>query len=349
MWLITIIVLILMLSALILVHELGHFLVAKKCGVHIYEFAIGMGPVVFKHIGKDKIQYSIRALPIGGFVQMAGEVAEDDDKIPKDKFMCNKTWWQRTLILLAGVTMNFITAFLLLFVMALIWGASSTEPRITNVIEGSAMYEAGARTNDLILSIDNKKTKTWDRAQVLLTLNNKKEYYEIKVRHEDNTEEILKVTPKVVVDDKGNESKTFGIQIIPTTNRGIIPSLKYAFSKFNSIYQSMFSIIGGLITGRLSINSLSGPVGMYSIVGESLKLGMAQIIYLTAYISINLGFINLLPFPAFDGGHILFIVIEKLRGKPVDKNIENMMHTIGFALIFLLMIIITFKDILRLI
>lgn len=345
MWIIYIIILILMLGILVLVHELGHFLVAKKCGVHIYEFSIGMGPVIFKHMGKDNIQYSIRALPIGGYVQMAGEVMEDDDKVDKSKFMCNKPWWQRVLILVAGVMMNFITAFVLLFLIAIIWGANSTTPKILKVQENSAYSLAGGKDGDVILAVDNKKTKTWDRAQVLLTLDNKKEYYEIKVRHEDNTEETLKVKPQESVLEDGSKTKVFGISIVSEKSYGLGASIKYAASKFTSIYESMFTIIGGLFTGKLGVNSLSGPVGMYSIVEQSFALGLAQIIYLTAYISINLGFMNLLPFPAFDGGHVVFIIIEKLRGKPIDKNIEGWCHAIGFLILMLLMIFITIKDI----
>ena len=348
MWIVYLLVLIIILGSLVLVHELGHFLVAKKCGVHIYEFSIGMGPILHKHIGKDNIQYSIRALPIGGYVQMAGEVTEDDDNIKKEDFMCNKKWWQRILILIAGVTMNFITAFILLFVLALIWGASSTDPVVTSVMENSAYAEAGGLAGDTILEVDGKKTSTWDRAQVLLILSNDTGYYNIKVRHENGNEETLKVTPKDTILEDGTSSKVFGISVVPRIEKGLIPSLKYAFSKFTSIYQSMFTIIGGLFTGRISTNSLSGPVGIYSIVEQSFALGLSQLLYLTAYISINLGFMNLLPFPAFDGGHIVFVLIEKLRGKPVDKNIEGWFHAVGFMLLMILMIYITIKDIIRL-
>ena len=348
MWIVYLLVLIIILGFLVLVHELGHFLVAKKCGVHIYEFSIGMGPILHKHIGKDNIQYSIRALPIGGYVQMAGEVTEDDDDIKKEDFMCNKKWWQRILILIAGVTMNFITAFILLFVIALIWGASSTDPVVTSVMENSAYAEAGGLAGDTILEVDGKKTSTWDRAQILLILSNDTGYYNIKVRHENGNEETLKVTPKDTILEDGTPSKVFGISVVPTIEKGLIPSLKYAFSKFTSIYQSMFTIIGGLFTGRISTNSLSGPVGIYSIVEQSFALGLSQLLYLTAYISINLGFMNLLPFPAFDGGHIVFVLIEKLRGKPVDKNIEGWFHAVGFMLLMILMIYITIKDIIRL-
>ena len=204
MVIISIIVLILMLGVLVLLHETGHFLVARAFGVHVYEFSVGMGPLVFKHKAKSGIQYSIRALPIGGYVQLAGEVAEDDNKIPKDKFMCNKPWWQRILILSAGVIMNFITAFVLLFLIGIVFGSTSTTPKIAKVMEESSFAEAGGHDGDVILSVDGKTTKTWDRAQVLLTLDNKKEYYEIKVRHEDNTEETLKVAPKETTDENGN-------------------------------------------------------------------------------------------------------------------------------------------------
>lgn len=348
MVIISIIVLILMLGVLVLLHETGHFLVARAFGVHVYEFSVGMGPLVFKHKAKSGIQYSIRALPIGGYVQLAGEVAEDDNKIPKDKFMCNKPWWQRILILSAGVIMNFITAFVLLFLIGIVFGSTSTTPKIAKVMEESSFAEAGGHDGDVILSVDGKTTKTWDRAQVLLTLDNKKEYYEIKVRHEDNTEETLKVAPKETTDENGNKSRVFGITIYQEKTQGFMAAIKYAASKFQSIYESMFTILYGLFTGRLSANSLSGPVGMYKIVNESLALGFAQILYLTAYISINLGFMNFLPFPAFDGGHILFVVIEKIRGKRVDANIEGYFHMAGFIILFLLMIIITIKDIIGL-
>lgn len=348
MWIVSVLVLILMLGVLVLLHELGHFLVAKACGVHIYEFSVGMGPLLLKHMGKDKVQYSLRAFPIGGYVQLAGEVMPDDDKIPEEKLLCNKKWWQRILVFSAGVIMNFIIAFVLLFSIGLFFGSTTTTPIIEKVTEGSAYSEAGGKDGDTILSIDGKTTKTWDRAQVLLTLDNKKEYYEIKVKHTDNTEEILKVSPKEEENSDGTKSRVFGITIHQEKLYGFGNAIKYAASKWESIYQSMFTIIYGLFTGRLSVNSLSGPVGMYSIVNESLQYGLAQILYLTAYISINLGFMNFLPFPAFDGGHILFVIIEMIRGKRVDAKIEGYFHMVGFFLLMLLMIFITIKDIIGL-
>ena len=348
MWLLNLLLFFFILGLLVTIHEFGHFIVAKKCGVHIYEFSIGMGPLIWKHMGKDKIQYSIRALPIGGYVQMAGEVEEDDDKVNKKDFMCNKPWWQRILILCAGVFNNFVLAFVLLFAIALIWGANSTEPVIYQVQDGSAMADVGAKSGDLILSVNNKNVKTWDKAQLLLIMNSTDNLYDINVRHSDGTTELLHVKPNITKDEKGNETKVFGIQVKSDTSYGLAASINYAFQKFGSVYDSMVTVIGGLFTGKLSLKSLSGPVGIYTVVGESAAMGVEQVIYLIAFLSINLGFVNLLPFPAFDGGHVVFVLIELIRRKPVNKKIEAGFHLVGFVLIFLLMIIVTVQDILRL-
>ena len=348
MWFLYLLLFLLILGILVTIHEFGHFIVAKKCGVHIYEFSIGMGPLIHKRIGKDKIQYSIRALPIGGYVQMAGEVEEDDKNVKKDKFMCNKVWWQRLLILCAGVFMNFVLAFILLFVISLIWGSTSFEPIIDEVEINSPAQIAGLRAKDTIISINNHKVSSWDTAQIELIMKDDDNIYDIRVKHEDGNEEELKVTPEKTTREKV-EVNYFGIKASSTKNYGFVNAIKYAFKKFSTIYESMFKTIGGLITGKISIKSLSGPVGIYSVVSDSAKMGLEQLLYLVAFLSINLGFVNILPFPAFDGGHVLFVLIELIRGgKKVNQKIEGYFHMIGFILIFLLMIIVTIQDIIRL-
>lgn len=343
-----IVVLVLMLGFLILIHELGHFLWAKKFGVHIYEFAIGMGPVLKTIKGKDGIDYSIRALPIGGFVQMAGEVYEDDKKIKKEKFMCNKPWWQKLIILLAGVINNFIAALLILFVSALIWGGQSSTTVIKEVVKDMPIAEAGIKPGDEIISINGKETKNWEKIQILLAYKSKDDVYEFGIRHQDGSEDVYKITPKEVEDEKGNKRKTFGVGMDIKREKGFINSIKYAGRKFCSIVSQMAYTIGGLFTGQLSLNALSGPVGIYSVVGDTVKSGMESLVYLVAFLSINLGFINVLPFPAFDGGRVVFILIEKIIRRPIDSKIENAFHTVGFILILLLMIYITAHDIIKL-
>ena len=348
MWFLYLLLFLLILGILVTIHEFGHFIAAKKCGVHIYEFSIGMGPLIHKHMGKDKIQYSIRALPIGGYVQMAGEVEEDDKKVKKDKFMCNKPWWQRLIILCAGVTMNFVLAFVLLFVIALIWGGTSFDPIVEGVEDNSPAKIAGIKANDTILSINNHNVSSWDTAQIELIMKDDDNIYDIKVKHENGNIEDLKVTPEKVVRDKIEVNK-FGIIARNTKKYGFVNALNYAFRKFGTIYETMFKTIGGLLTGKISIKSLSGPVGIYSVVSDSAKMGIEQVLYLVAFLSINLGFVNILPFPAFDGGHVLFIIIELIRGgKKVNQKVEGYFHLAGFVLIILLMIIVTIQDIIRL-
>lgn len=348
--LINILLFIFILGILVFVHELGHFLTAKKSGVHIYEFSIGMGPLIKSIKGKDGISYSIRALPLGGYVQMAGEIYEDDDskKIPKEKFMCNRPWWQRLIILCAGVFNNFLLALVLLFTMALIWGARSFDPIVDSVSEGGAAEEAGMKAGDLITKINGQKVTTWDKAQLLLIVKDKDGVYDIEVKHENGEVETLNVEPKTEKDKKGNETKVFGIVAKNETKRGFIPSVKYAFKKLIATMDQMWLTIVNLFTGGISVNALSGPVGIYSIVGESRSAGIQSVLFLIAYLSINLGVMNILPIPALDGGHVLFLIIEMITRKKVNAKVESIATTIFFGLLILLMLYVTVHDIIRL-
>lgn len=348
--LINILLFIFILGILVFVHELGHFLTAKKSGVHIYEFSIGMGPLIKSIKGKDGISYSIRALPLGGYVQMAGEIYEDDDskKIPKEKFMCNRPWWQRLIILCAGVFNNFLLALVLLFTMALIWGARSFEPVVDSVSEDGAAAEAGMKAGDLITKINGQKVNTWDKAQLLLIVKDKDGVYDIEVKHEDGETETLNVEPKTEKDEKGNEIKVFGITAKSEVVKGFIPSVKYAFKKLVTTMEQMWLTIVNLFTGGISVNALSGPVGIYSIVGESRSAGIQSVLFLIAYLSINLGVMNILPIPALDGGHVLFLIIEMITRKKVNAKVESIATTIFFGLLILLMLYVTVHDIIRL-
>lgn len=349
MWFLTLILLILILGIIILVHEFGHYITAKKSGVHIYEFSIGMGPIIKTHKGKDGIDYNIRAFPIGGFVSMAGEVYEDDDtsKIPKEKFMCNKPWWQRIIILGAGVFNNFLLAITVLFVMALIWGGTTLTPKIGEVLEDSAMADAGIVAGDTIISVNNHKISTWDEAQTYLVMKSKNDVYEIGIKHENGESNTYKVTPKTQKNEDGQEQRVFGFKVKLEETHGFLASIKYAFVKFGSLIHTMFITVLNLFTGKISVSSLSGPVGIYHVVGESMSAGLQQVVYLIAFLSINVGLINILPIPAFDGGRIFFLIIEKIKGSPINPKFENTCHTVFFVLLIILMLYITVFDIIR--
>ena len=356
LFIIKILLLLFILGIIILVHEFGHFIWAKTFGVHIYEFSIGMGPLLHTHKGKkDGINYNIRAIPIGGFVSMAGEVYdsgevdENNKKIKKDKLMCNKKWWQRLIILVAGVVNNFILAIVILFVYTLIWSGGAITPKVLNVVEDKPAAAAGLKSGDVITSINGYKVASWDKAQIILYYKNNNEYYTFEVKHTDGTKEEIKIKPEIIKDEEtGAESKLFGIQIDAEDTSNVFKSFIYSIRKFNSIISSMVYTIWGLISGKIGLSALSGPVGIYEVVGETINYGIKYFLYILAFLSINVGFINILPFPAFDGGHVLFLIIEKIKGSPVNAKIENTCHLIGFILVFLLMIVVTISDIIKL-
>ena len=338
----TLIYFILILGITVFIHEFGHFIMAKKHGVYCYEFSLGMGPKLYSFNRKnDETTYSLRLFPIGGYVQMAGEEIEEDKKIPKDKRMQSKNTWQKLTIMLAGVFNNFVLGFILLFLMAIFYGAPETKPIIKESSYNAKIV--GIKSGSVIKKINNKRVKTLDDAMLEFQFIKEGENITVLV---DNNGKESSVTVIPTKNEDGNY--VYGLSFDNTIHKGFISSVKYSLVKFSSICRNMVKVIGSLFTGKLGINSLSGPVGIYNVVGEQSKLGFQNVIYLTAYISINVGFVNLIPFPAFDGGRALFAIIEKIRKKPIDPKVENTIHTIGFALLMILIVVITINDIIRL-
>ena len=367
-----IIVLLLILSILIFVHEFGHYITGKICGVHIYEFALGMGPKVLGFRRKnDPTEYTLRALPIGGFCALAGEEGEDDENLPKDKFMCNKPKIQKIFILIAGVTMNFITAILILFITFAIWGSTNSSNVIGSVEPDSPAAEVGIKPGDKVVGLNGYKVSNWDKLSIVGLLKHegafvyeiedkdgKVKTYEIepaeyilvgekyiRITKENTKEEIIK-------ENKLNAEEVQVVEIIgigqsPEMEKGIGKAIVAAFKEFVSVVDIMLLTVGSLITGKLGLDALSGPVGMYTVVETVSAFGLANILYLMAYLSINLGVINILPFPAFDGGRCLFITIEAIIGKKIPPKVEALIHNVGFFLILGLMLYITFQDIFK--
>ena len=346
---INLIIFILILTVIIAFHEFGHFLFAKLCGVYVYEYAIGMGPKIFsKQIGETV--YSIRAIPIGGFCQLAGEDLDADDKkkIKKDRRLQNKTPFQRFLIMFFGPMNNFILAVVVLFFIALIWGGTTMKPVISEVEGKSAAEEAGLRVGDEVITINNHKISTSDDISLYLAVADPKKGSTFKVEHDNGTYDTIKVKPKKIKVD-GKDTYRYGIEMQQEKTKGFGNAFVYTFKKTCSIFKQMYITLGYLFTGNIKLNQLSGPVGIYSVVGKSREAGgVANLLYLMAFLSINVGVINLLPIPAFDGGHILFIIIEIIKGSPVKPELENKIHFIFLILLLLLMLVITFNDILNL-
>lgn len=345
----TLIYFILMLGIIVFVHELGHFIWAKKSGVYCYEFSLGFGPKLFSFNRKnDETLYCLRLIPVGGYVSMAGEEVDDDTSVPKDKKMYNKPWYKKLVIVLAGVTNNFILGFIVLFLVALTSGSYTTKPVIGQVAKDSASYKAGIKVGDEILKVNDKKVKTWDDLTLTLTLADNSKTQKLYVERKNGDKKTIVVKPKKITDKKGNTTYSYGIGLSTKKYYGIGNSIKYAAIKFKSIFKSMIITIKALVTKKIGLNALSGPVGIYSIVGSQSKAGFSNLFYLLAYLSINVGFINLLPFPAFDGYRAVIIIIETITRKKVNPKVDAIVNNIGLILLFALMIFITIKDILKL-
>ena len=349
----TLIYFILILGLIVLVHEFGHFIFAKLFGVYVYEFSIGMGPrVCGTKKKKGKTTYNIRALPIGGFVALAGEDPEEkDSEVPDGGYLYQKPIWQRAIIMGAGVFNNFLLATLILFFIGLFFGSPSPTPVITSLEAGFPSYEMGLKEGDIIKEINGKSISTRDDAQLYLVLeNNGKETEFVVLR--DGKEYTYNIPPvKIKIENAKTEDVTYryGIGFMPEYRHGIVEAIKYAFRQVWSYVKQIIITFEYLFTGRLGFDNLSGPVGIYSYVGEASKQhALLNLSSLTALLCINVGFINILPFPAFDGGRIFLLLIEKLRGKPVNPKIENMINTVGFMLLMLLTLVVTCSDILKL-
>lgn len=348
---INLILFVLILGIIVFVHEFGHFIFAKLMGVYVYEFSIGMGPRLFGWKSKNgETDYNVRLIPIGGFCSLAGEDVENDDKsIKKDRKLQAKKPWQRFLIMFMGPGFNFLLALIIFFFIGLI-GAPSTEPILYGTVKNYPAYSSGLSKGDLIKSINGHNIYTMDDVSLYLAVADHKKPVSIKVEKKDGSIKTYNINSKkktVKVSGQKQTTYKYGISLKTKTKKGLGNAISYMFVKTGSLFRQMFITAGYLFTGKVGLNDLSGPVGIYSIVGEEASQGFAALVYLLAYLSINVGFLNLLPLPAFDGGHILFIIIELIKGSPVKPETEAKVHTVGFALLMILMIVITINDILR--
>ena len=345
----TLILFLLILGLIVFIHEFGHFIMAKKNGIYVYEFSLGFGPKLFSFKRKnDETEYMIKLIPLGGYVMLAGETDEDDKNIRDDQKLCNKGFIAKMSVMLAGVFNNFVLGFILIFILGLFFGTSFSSNKLSDIPKDYPLYKAGARDGDLILKINNTNIKNYDDIELALAIAGEKKPVDFTIKKSSG--EVVtykKVKPKK---DKADGNYYYGITIKITEGKGFLDVIKYSFEKFVTIFKGLIVIIISLFTGKLGINSLSGPVGVYQVVGMAAKSSAAiySLIYLTAYLSINVGFMNVLPFPAFDGGQAFLLIIEKITGKKISMKVKTGINTVGFALLMLLMVYVTIKDVLRL-
>lgn len=349
-FIVTLLILIVILGLIIAIHEFGHFIAAKKSGVYVDEFSLGMGPSLFKYKPKkSETTYSLRAFPIGGYVAMAEKEDPNNKKIKKDRVLENKSFLRKFIVLINGIFFNCILAIVLFFISGLIYGRPVQEPIIKAVNENTPAYNTGLEQGDRIIKVNDTAIETWDDFVLEVSAKKLKDVYEFEVLKKDGSTKKYDMVPEIKKIN-GEETRVFGIQIEGTTHKkGFLNAVKYAFEGFYDNTITIFKIIGSLFTGEVSVNTLSGPVGIFSLIDSVKTQGLEILLYLTAYLSINVAVINLVPIPVFDGGRILLLIIEKITRKKCNENVEYVINLIGFALMIILMLYVTYNDIFRLV
>jgi regulator of sigma E protease len=414
----TVIAFIVIFGALVIFHELGHLIFAKRAGILCREFAIGMGPKVFSHKFGETI-YTIRLLPIGGFVRMAGEdpetveikpgyriglmfdsnnkvdkiilnnkekypncrvievehadieqqlvikgYPEDEEEslktfsvsqtavtienglesqiAPYNRQFASKTLAQRTMAIFAGPMMNFVLAFIVFIIIALLQGVPTNEPKLGEITSDGAAYAAGLLKGDIVHSINGAEISSWSDV-VEIIRENPNEDLDFSISRNGEEKEIL-VTPK----EQTVEGDKIGIiGVYSPIEKSPLKAITTGFTETYFWTKQIFMMLGQLVTGQFSIDMLSGPVGIYESTATVAKSGIYYLMKWAGILSINLGIMNLLPIPALDGGRLMFFAVEAVRGKPIDRHKEGMVHFIGFALLMLLMLVVTWNDIQR--
>lgn len=341
-----IILAILLFSAIIIIHELGHFLLAKANKIRVDEFSLGLGPTIFgKQMGETK--FSLKLLPFGGACMM-GEDEVDD--LSEGSFN-SKSVWARMSVIAAGPAFNLILAWILCVIMAAWIGYVA--PVVTGVDEGYAAKEQGIQAGDVITEINGKHVHLWDDISLENLTNATGEPVEITYAR-DGEETTVVVEPRKL---EGDAYARLGI-IGPSerTRTGIFSSLKYGVYTVKYWVDYTFECLKMLVSGQVGIKDLSGPVGIVDVVDDayqsSRQYGLATVVLnmmnLCILITANLGIMNLLPIPALDGGRLVFLILEAIRKKRIPPEKEGMVHFAGFAVLMVLMIVVMFNDIMKL-
>lgn len=323
---------------LIVFHEFGHFIVAKKSGIKVNEFAVGMGPLIYSK-EKGETTYSFRAIPIGGYCAMEGEDDESSDPRSFDNAPASK----RFLTILAGPVANLIIAVLVFTIVGVIGGVVTTT--VSDFIEDSPAQAAGIEKGDEILKINGQEIGDFtDISKVVNDFYKDKDFdKEITVLAKRNGKDLdFAFKPKV-------EGENTYIGIIPARRTpGFFEAIGLGFKETGRNVKMIFTILGRLFTGKLAFGALSGPVGVLKELGNQAQNGLASLLYFLAYISVNLAVFNLLPIPALDGSKLLTSGIEIITGKKINKKLEEKITMVGFFILLGLILVVSIKDIVNL-
>ncbi|QIK69977.1 RIP metalloprotease RseP [Erysipelothrix sp. HDW6C] len=339
------------LSILVFIHELGHLIAAKRFGVFCKEFAIGMGPTLFK-IKKPhwETTYSIRALPLGGFVSMAGEPGEEDMDVPIERTMLGIARWKRLIIMLAGIFMNLVLAVVIYTAIFTANGiVDAPQPIVAAVVENSPASEAGLQEGDMMVQMEFADGSvviptTFSELQMGVAVY-KDQPIKITIDR-SGVEHELVLTPKFNETDKVYQ---IGVQSPPATQRdvGFFQSIPLAFAEIGNVIAQMWFLLSRVVRG-IGADSLGGPIAIFGMTAEIQTYGFIYFLNLVALLSVNLAVVNLLPIPVMDGGRVVLTVIEMIIGRPIPEKIENFVMMTGLVLILAFFAFIMFNDISRL-
>jgi regulator of sigma E protease len=354
------------LSLVVFFHELGHFLVARWCGVRVLVFSIGFGPELLGFNDRHGTRWKISAVPLGGFVKFFGD--ENAASVPDseqlaamnaeeraDSFMFQPLA-KRAAIVVAGPLANFVLAILIFAGVFVLYGKQTMSARVDQVVPGSAAAKAGFQAGDLVVSIDGRAIKDFTQMQRVVSESPGEN---LRITVERNGSPVdLTATPALEErkDVFGNVQRLgiLGIQRAPGPEdikyQPVSPprALWMGVEESLNIVDQTFKYIGGVVTGRRSADQLSGPIGIARAVGQAANISFLLVVNMTAAISVSIGLLNLFPIPLLDGGHLLFYLIEGIRGRPLSERAQEMGFRIGLAMVLMLMIYATFNDIVHL-
>ena len=337
----TLVAAIFVFGLLIFVHELGHFVTAKLVRMRVDEFAIGFGTKLFSH-RRGETLYSLRAIPLGGFNKIAGM---DPEEAQDERSFCAKPVWARMLVIMAGSTMNFLLPIILFLLVFVSYGIETPSDKtiIGGILPDKPAMAAGLLAGDKIITVNGMDMNNWKQF-VAAVQSNAGNRLTIVVDRKGETRSI-QVIPEL--DQRGTRGIIGVTPEIVLYRPGMLESIGMAVNHTYTIGASMLTGIGQMITGKIAAD-VSGPIGVAQMAGEMAEKGWKELLVFTAFLSINLGLINLLPVPVLDGGHMVTLAIEGIRGKPLNKNSLQYVQMIGFALLMMLFVFATFKDINRL-
>lgn len=353
-----ILIFIIILSVLVFIHEMGHFLAAKKAGVRVDEFGIGFPPKIIDLFKRGETQFTLNWIPFGGFVKIFGENPNEENNVERSFQKVSKRW--QVVILAAGVTFNFLLAWILLslgFMTGLPYSVENKlgsqvinpELMVVNVLPGSPAFEVGLKSGDVIKSISRQSEalNNISGESVSEFISQSGEPLNLEVER-GGAIQNFEITPsEKILDGRfalGISMDTVGTLRLPT-HLAFWEGMKTSVSLLTETVKGIGLLIIDAVRGRADLSQVTGPVGIVGIVSDASQLGFIYILTLTAFISINLAVINLVPFPSLDGGRILFCLIEAIKGSPVHPRIFNWANTLGFAFLIFLMIAITIRDV----